>query len=192
MACEWFEIPGAGDGAVAVVCSRGQRRKRCAFCGQQTGVKLCDFPHRGKKRGSTCDKALCARCATEVIPNRDLCPAHAQLVRDAKVPAELLACSDEHALEVVADFCLDRGLAGPELTKAKVNAPAVVPPPAIAPVGFSARDRDEWLEYYNERAAIAEYLGGAERAAAEFLARELAGPPPRQNNHGPLFGARYG
>jgi hypothetical protein len=51
--------------------------------------------------------------------------------------------------------------------------------PAAAPPSppFRPRDFDDWLEYYTERAAIAEYVGGLLRPDAEQLAAELAGPP---------------
>ena len=100
------------DGKLAmVVCSRSSPRKRCAQCGAPA-TKLCDFPLAGAKAGRTCDKPLCAKCATEVdvtaLPERhqlefdarhpnpppgtvefdpdtvDVCPAHARFVRAKK------------------------------------------------------------------------------------------------------------
>jgi hypothetical protein len=57
---------------------------------------------------------------------------------------------------------------------------AAGPPAAIAePPKFKARDLVEWKEFYSERAAVFEFLGGLERATAEALARELAGEQPR-------------
>jgi len=35
-----------------------------------------------------------------------------------------------------------------------------------------------WREWWTERAAIGEYLGGLTRAEAERQADEIAGPPP--------------
>jgi hypothetical protein len=66
------------------------------------------------------------------------------------------------------------------------------PTPAIAePPRFKPRDAVDWKEFYSERAAVFEFLGGHDRAAAELLARELAGDPPKYAAAGPLFaGAR--
>jgi hypothetical protein len=55
------------------------------------------------------------------------------------------------------------------------------------PPPFRARDRNEWVEYYTERAAIAEYVGGMPRDIAEASARIQAGPCPRFASLGPLF-----
>lgn len=50
--------------------------------------------------------------------------------------------------------------------------------PACAPPTFAFRPRSvaDWEEYFAERAAIAEFQGGYPRAAAERVARRLAGP----------------
>lgn len=58
--------------------------------------------------------------------------------------------------------------------------------PHRAPVGHRStgpslspfRDRVDWLEFFTERAAIFEYLGGHDRQAAERFAHELAGEAP--------------
>ena len=48
--------------------------------------------------------------------------------------------------------------------------------PPVATVWRPAyRDRADWEEWFNERAAICEYLGGMSREEAERTARELAG-----------------
>lgn len=69
------------DGAVVgVACSRGQR---CSGCGGRAS-KQCDFELKGPKAGKTCDKHLCGRCAVNVGPNRDLCPAHSRMRPEEK------------------------------------------------------------------------------------------------------------
>ncbi len=42
------------------------------------------------------------------------------------------------------------------------------------------RDHADWLEFYTERAAIFEFLGGMSREDAEREAMKLAGPAPRK------------
>ncbi len=76
MPCEHRDL---GNGAHAIICSRASRPKPCSVCGRPGG-KLCDFPLKGEKAGKTCDRSLCARCATHVEPDTDYCPAHAKLV----------------------------------------------------------------------------------------------------------------
>ena len=66
MTCSTVKI----GNTVAIVCTRGQRRRRCA-CGR-LATKLCDFP-RGR---GTCSKPLCEACAVAVGPDRDHCPDH--------------------------------------------------------------------------------------------------------------------
>lgn len=52
-------------------------------------------------------------------------------------------------------------------------------PEHVAPRGFVARTREEWQEYFSERAAIIQFVGGVpDRREAEQLARRLAGPRP--------------
>src|SRR6266404_2980040 len=104
MKCERVNL---GDGTVAIICSRGQRRTRCSTpgCNRQAS-KLCDFPLAGAKAGKTCDRGLCASCAVnmgEVIrlsadprwqshklrmasskDTVDFCPAHAKQTREAE------------------------------------------------------------------------------------------------------------
>lgn len=56
--------------------------------------------------------------------------------------------------------------------------PDVVERAAEPPPPFKPRDRVDWMEFFSERAAMFEFLGGHDRAAAEALARELAGAAP--------------
>lgn len=66
----------ADGNAIAVTCSRGDRRKPCSTA-NCTGraTKLCDYP---LAKGGTCDRPVCARCATSVGPDKDYCPPHAR------------------------------------------------------------------------------------------------------------------
>ncbi len=59
-------------GTRAIVCTR-TARPRCA-CGTPATLQ-CDAP--SARRSGTCDRHLCAACATEVGPDRHLCPGHA-------------------------------------------------------------------------------------------------------------------
>lgn len=68
MPCTPVDLPGLGR---AIVCTRG-RRMRCA-CGKAASLQ-CDAPTR--RRSGTCDRRLCRSCATEIGPDRHLCPAH--------------------------------------------------------------------------------------------------------------------
>lgn len=70
MPCTPVTLPG---GARAIVCTRGPRM-RCA-CGHPATLQ-CDAP--SGRRSGTCDRHLCASCATEVGPDRHLCSTHAQ------------------------------------------------------------------------------------------------------------------
>jgi hypothetical protein len=68
MHCTWIKD---GNGAVAILCGSRPRAKRCA-CGQPSTL-LCDWPIGG---GKTCDRPMCASCATEVGPDKHLCAGH--------------------------------------------------------------------------------------------------------------------
>lgn len=78
MPCERVEFEHNGTKGLAIICSRG-RRKKCsaAFC-DDDATKLCDAPVSGKKRSNTCDRALCDRHASTQGPDLDFCPAHAR------------------------------------------------------------------------------------------------------------------
>lgn len=79
MPCDPIKVP-MPDGSVAkgFMCSRGPRKVTRCKCGRPSTL-LCDQPLTGPKTGKTCDRPLCERCATEVGPDRHLCPAHAKL-----------------------------------------------------------------------------------------------------------------
>lgn len=99
------------------------------------------------------------------------------------ISAALAAADLRRVRELVA--AVDRGVR--ELA-ALPAPPPQAPGPAPAP-RFRPRDETDWLEYYTERAAIAEYVGGQTRLEAEALARRLAGSRPRHYDRdaGPLF-----
>lgn len=93
MSCDVLDL---GGGAVAIVCSRGQRRRKCQFPGcVDTVVALCDFELAGAKAGKTCDMAVCSRHrrpqpgkGSDGSDHRDYCPTHDRI---AKLRAELKA-----------------------------------------------------------------------------------------------------
>lgn len=101
MPCEGIELE---NGARLIVCTRGRRLGPCSRCGAAAGV-LCDFiVKRTKKRSRTCNAKLCARCAHHFGADRDLCPEHANLIRNAAVPSYLLDDASDFAMEIVADW----------------------------------------------------------------------------------------
>jgi len=63
--------PFTFNGARGFICTRGPR-PRCS-CGQPATLQ-CDAPTQ--RRSGTCDRHICAACATEVGPDRHLCEAH--------------------------------------------------------------------------------------------------------------------
>ena len=85
MPCDKFNLPGGGyaivctRGGYAIVCTRGKSSKPCVNCGKH-GSKLCDYPLTGAKKGSTCDRSLCERCAVHQEPDLDFCPTHARML----------------------------------------------------------------------------------------------------------------
>ena len=87
MVCDLVTTP---DGPTAIVCSR-RRRQRCA-CGRPATL-LCDWKRGG---GGTCDKPLCTRCTTSPAADKDLCPAHAEALRewDARREAIHSGCTE--------------------------------------------------------------------------------------------------
>jgi hypothetical protein len=79
-------LRGPDGRAVGFVCSRGS--DRCEACGRAGARQLCDYPLAGRRAGETCDRRLCAGCATRVGA-RDLCPAHARLVKQQQQEEDL-------------------------------------------------------------------------------------------------------
>jgi hypothetical protein len=67
MPCERVSMP---KGGVAIVCSA---KRRCA-CGTKATL-LCDWKVPTKASG-TCDRPICAGCASELAPEKHLCPEH--------------------------------------------------------------------------------------------------------------------
>lgn len=70
MTCDYLKMDGK---IVGIVCSRGKRRQRCAWCTHTVGEFQCDWK---MGEGKTCDKHLCAAHAQEVGENKHLCPEH--------------------------------------------------------------------------------------------------------------------
>lgn len=77
MTCDHVTL---ANGARAIVCS-SRRRQRCA-CGRPATL-LCDWKVPANKSG-TCDTPICSRCTTSPVPDKDLCPAHAEAFRQWK------------------------------------------------------------------------------------------------------------
>jgi hypothetical protein len=74
------------EGKVTVImCSRGQRKRKCVSCGRFKATQLCDWKLSGKKAGKTCDRPLCPQCSVVPAPNKDLCPAHAKMWEEWKL-----------------------------------------------------------------------------------------------------------
>jgi len=87
MPCDPFVVTlPDGSTVKGFVCSRGQKQPPRCKCGRKAPL-LCDQPLTGPKTGKTCDRPLCERCATEVGPDRHLCPAHARAHDKAKEAA---------------------------------------------------------------------------------------------------------
>lgn len=61
MGCDSFNLPGGGQ---AIICSRGRRRQRCAFCGRPAS-HLCDG-RKPRRKSGTCDRPLCPEHRTEI------------------------------------------------------------------------------------------------------------------------------
>ena len=75
MTCKTIDL---GGGATAIVCTRGRKAAPCEFCRERPHTLLCDYPLAGKRKGATCSKRMCQRCATSNALAGDLCPPHAR------------------------------------------------------------------------------------------------------------------
>jgi hypothetical protein len=103
--CTSYDIRDEAGRSVggAIVCSRGQRAKRCSNC-ESDATRLCDAPLRGRKEGKTCDAPLCERCATRLKGvDGDLCPAHARTQIDAIRHVRENAAPRENVVVVKSD-----------------------------------------------------------------------------------------
>jgi hypothetical protein len=74
MACRDIVVAGR---VIGIACDR-TRAKPCVECGRASN-RLCDAELQGKKQGKTCDRAICTTCAVHVVPDKDLCHAHARV-----------------------------------------------------------------------------------------------------------------
>lgn len=61
MTCTKIAVPGG----IAIVCTRGARRKKCATCKAPEASLLCDG----------CDRPLCPSCSVGPTSSQDFCPA---------------------------------------------------------------------------------------------------------------------
>ena len=73
MACEWVPMEGGGYAHVNYGRGRGAPR-RCQFCFQRPGTRLCDYPTGPGKK--TCSKSMCAGCGMSIDKETDYCPEH--------------------------------------------------------------------------------------------------------------------
>ena len=74
--CHHIEI----GGAKAIICTRGERRKKCRDCGKPC-TKLCDFKLSGAKEGKTCDRPMCDAHAVVQSLGIDFCLAHDRITK---------------------------------------------------------------------------------------------------------------
>lgn len=87
MGCEYFRV---GD-ATVIVCSRGQRKKRCSIQGCTSHAAFeCDYPLSGRKAGKTCDRSLCREHASQQSKTStgatvDYCPTHHEMAKQGKI-----------------------------------------------------------------------------------------------------------
>ena len=68
---EFTRVEDDAEPVNAIVCVRGRRRRKCAFCSKEHTL-LCDF----KAGGKTCDKPLCRDHAQKIAKNIDYCHTH--------------------------------------------------------------------------------------------------------------------
>src|SRR5262245_33918093 len=150
--CNRVQLPD-GSWVIVTTSTNINPNDPCGFCMKRTRhEKLCDFPiHRGKNtKRYTCSARLCGAHGELLGGNFDLCPPHAALVAHYQLGPRLL----------------------PLLQQATIQAHQV----ALDLIGAAAGVlRADWWEFFTERAAIAEYEGGATRAEAEALAWALLG-----------------
>ena len=71
MPCNPIVVDGVVTG---IVCSRGPRKKPCAFCGQPSAGFLCDGKWVAEGVKTSCDKAMCTAHRTQVGGGKDYCP----------------------------------------------------------------------------------------------------------------------
>ncbi len=65
-------------------------REHCEVCGEQEYTQLCDYANGSgiitsvdfQELTSTCDKKMCRKCAVNIWANCELCPEHAQSVKN--------------------------------------------------------------------------------------------------------------
>lgn len=77
-----------GNGATAIVCTRGERSHSCRECGARAS-KQCDYALRGRASGRTCSVYLCDRCAVVAGAELDYCPTHARVAAKESVQLTL-------------------------------------------------------------------------------------------------------
>lgn len=83
---------------------------------------------------------------------------------------------DDNGCDAHRDLKPENVVIAPAPSEIRPASPALVIAPAPR---FRPRDLADWREFFTERAAIAEYVGGMLRDDAEALAADLAGPQPQ-------------
>lgn len=100
------------EGGTAIVCGPRSPRRKCFFCKTAWATQLCDHPITDDR---LCDAPMCTGCATNVGPNRDLCPNHKGMNMMTDI---------QPALEAIAknpDFRIIRRLEAPEVYDIPAN-----------------------------------------------------------------------
>lgn len=77
MPCTPFKL---GD-ITGIVCTRGERRKRCCAC-HLTATLACDWK---LGNGGLCNKPICPEHGTEVAKDKHVCPEHREPYEQWKV-----------------------------------------------------------------------------------------------------------
>jgi hypothetical protein len=71
----------APDGEVVIIATVCEDRRACSSCGAAATLQ-CDYPIVPRnRRPGTCNRCLCAKCATEVGDDRHYCPPHERASR---------------------------------------------------------------------------------------------------------------
>lgn len=72
------------DGKVVGRACHSGPRPKCAIDGcREPSEFLCDFPLSGKRAGKTCDRKLCHKHRVAQGPERDYCPTHDRVAKEA-------------------------------------------------------------------------------------------------------------
>lgn len=70
--CQRVKLPGGDE---VMVCG-GHARSRFCVCGREAGFECDWIVRRNGNKPVTCDRAICAKHATVVAPDKHVCPQH--------------------------------------------------------------------------------------------------------------------